>query len=521
MNRHGPEGKPRITLARDAMVWAEANLLQPDRAGAGRPWQFTREQMRFLAWFYAIDERGDWLYTYTVLRRMKGWGKDPVAAVIAAIEFVGPCRFGGWRKDGKPEVVPVNSSWVQIAATALPQTRNAMLLFPSLFSPACIAQHKIDLGKEIIYAHSGRCQIQAVTNSARVIEGARSTLCVADETQHWLESNEGHVMAQAIRRNLAKTGGRALALTNAHRIGEESVAEQDWKAYEAGAPHLLYDSVEASDPPELRDVPLEQWPDDALRTALMEARGDSSWVPIDRMMLDCRDVRDSESYRRRFYLNQLKQEVSTWITAAEWQASEREEDVPAETWITLGFDGSRFRDTTALVATVVSTGYQWVLGYWEPTPEIDEQAVTLAVTAAFEKYNVWCLFADPYWWEETIARWAGRWGDDRVVFFHTNSQVKRLTTALKAYEKGVRVQELGHEPSTAFAQHVANAVKYEVNLKDEDGERLYGIRKQTKDSPRKIDIAMAATLSWAARLDALADGIGQGSVYEEREMLVL
>ena len=54
---------------------------------------------------------------------------------------------------------------------------------------------------------------------------------------------------------------------------------------------------------------------------------------------------------------------------------------------------------------------------------------------------------------------------------------------------------------------VANAVKREVGIRDEDGEPLYVINKENKNSPRKIDIDMAGILSWEARNDAIAAGV--------------
>src|SRR3990167_1020111 len=206
--RHGPSGLPSLTLGWAAMDWAARYLLQPDRLIAGQPWRFTPEQMRFVANWYAIDEAGDFRCAYGVCRRMKGHGKDPLCAVLAAIEFVGPCRFGGWLPSGEPKVIPHPSAWVQVAATALAQTRNTMLFFHSLFSKRAIQEYGIDLGKEIIYASGGQRQIQAVTSSARVIEGGRSTFVVLGESQHWFANNEGHEMAAAIRRNSAKVGGR-------------------------------------------------------------------------------------------------------------------------------------------------------------------------------------------------------------------------------------------------------------------------------------------------------------------------
>lgn len=553
--RHGPTSLPRYTLAGPAMKWAAMHLQQPDRTIAGAPWAFTREQMFFMAWFYAIDEDGNFLKTYIVLRRLKGWGKDPIAAVISAIEFIGPCRFAGWDREHRPIVVPQPSAWVQIAAVSKEQTRNTMTLFPSLFTKKTIQEYKLDIGKEIIYAEAGQRQIQAVTSSPRTLEGARSTLVILNETQHWLPSNEGTDMAKVIRRNNAKTGGRGLAITNAHRIGEGSVAEQDWLKYvdDGDDGEMLYDSTEA---PEDTDIDN----DESLRAGLVAARGDSTWLSVDRLMIDCRDVRDDEPLRRRYYLNQLREEKGTWVTASEWSATERVEQVAPGTLITLGFDGSRFRDATGLVGTVVKTGYQWVLAVWArsdldgPDWEVPEAEVNLAVEEAFRRYKVCRMYCDPWWWEETIAKWMGRWGEDVVVFFYTNTQLTKMARALKNYETAVRIsakialktiteEELaahqarlseefaeksaetnislvhfGHEPSAVFADHINNAVKHTINIKDEDGEPMYVIAKENKNSPKKIDLSMAGVLSWQAMLDAVKSGAAKDttSVYETR-----
>ena len=37
------------------------------------PFEPTKEQKRFLLWWYALDERGRFLYRDGVLQRIKGW----------------------------------------------------------------------------------------------------------------------------------------------------------------------------------------------------------------------------------------------------------------------------------------------------------------------------------------------------------------------------------------------------------------------------------------------------------------
>jgi hypothetical protein len=73
-------------------VWRrddEGNLILPERTlgwqilrwihdyvggGGGQPFMPTKEQIRFICWWYAIDERGRFIYRDGVLQRLKGWG---------------------------------------------------------------------------------------------------------------------------------------------------------------------------------------------------------------------------------------------------------------------------------------------------------------------------------------------------------------------------------------------------------------------------------------------------------------
>jgi len=57
-----------------------------------------------------------------------------------------------------------------------------------------------------------------------------------------------------------------------------------------------------------------------------------------------------------------------------------------------------------------------------------------------------------------------------------------------------------------FARHVKNTVRRKITAKDADGRPLWGISKDRPDSPRKIDAAAAAVISWEARGDAIAKG---------------
>ncbi|MFF9481403.1 hypothetical protein [Streptomyces sp. NPDC014733] len=185
------------SLGYEIMRWAERYIVQPDGEHAGRPWSFSPEQLRFLVWLYAIDDNGRWVYRTAALRRAKGWGKTPLLAAIAIIEFIGPARFSHWAQQGEPcytcgggagkkphsgpEKHPIAKRvplpLVQIAATSLDQTANTRDMIRGMLaeSPA-EREFRLDIGKGIIQFKDGRPgRIEPVTSSSRGLEGARPT----------------------------------------------------------------------------------------------------------------------------------------------------------------------------------------------------------------------------------------------------------------------------------------------------------------------------------------------------------
>ena len=54
---------PKRTLGWHAAYWVGRWLQHED----GKPWRYTPEQLRFLLWWYAVDDRGRFLYRDGVL----------------------------------------------------------------------------------------------------------------------------------------------------------------------------------------------------------------------------------------------------------------------------------------------------------------------------------------------------------------------------------------------------------------------------------------------------------------------
>ena len=179
--------------------------------------------------------------------------------------------------------------------------------------------------------------------------------------------------------------------------------------------------------------------------------------------------------------------------------------------VTLGFDGSRRKDATALVACDIESGHLQTLGIWERPLhagddwEVPEAEVEQAVDDAFERWDIWRMYADPPYWELPLDRWAGKHGKDRVVRWWTN-HVKAMAQAVRAFQNDMKPGEMSHDGDAQLVAHVGNAVRQDTRMRDGE-EYLWLIRKDGPKSQRKIDAAMAAILAWEARGDAIRAGV--------------
>jgi hypothetical protein len=504
---------PTLTLGWQVLGWTAEYLRQPDGPEAGRPWRFTAEQARFVLWWFAIDEAGRFIHRRGMLRRVKGWGKDPVGATLCAIEFVGPCRFDGFNARGEPVGAPHPAAWVLTAAVSKDQTRNTMTLFPSLFSDELIAGEQIDLGKEIIYANRGRRRLEAVTSSPRALEGARGTFTLKNETQHWLLSNEGHAMAEVIARNATKGrdgASRSLSISNAHQPGEDSDAERDWDAWQlieqgkARDAGFLYDSIEAPPGTDLAD-------EQQLRAGLRAARGDSVWLDEDRHVQEVWDPRNQPSLSRRFYLNQIVAAEDAWIAPHEYDRLADETVVLADgELVTLGFDGSKSDDHSALIGCRVDDGYTFTLGAWDPAEhdgEAPRDEIDAMVVSAFERFRVCAFFSDLHPWESYVDRWAERFGRRLVVkanvrhavAWDMRTRTKEFTVECERLHDEIVEGVFSHDGNARVRQHFANA-RRRPNAWGQS------VGKEHRESARKIDAVPATVLARLARRLVVASG---------------
>lgn len=513
---------PKRSLGWGILNWWASYVKTPGGEDAGSPFMPTLEQARFILWLYAVDETGKYTYRNAVFRRMKGHGKDPLAAAISLAELCGPVAFSHFA-GSEPVGKPRHAAWVQIVAVSQEQTKNTMSLFPVMVSKNLKAEYGLEVNKTIIYSASGG-RIEAVTSSPYSMEGNRPTLVIRNETQWWQETNEGHELAGVIEGNVTKIpGSRTLSICNAHIPGEDSVAERDYEAWQAVMSGqavdvgTLYDALEAPADTPVSEIPSQKEDPEGyeqglakLRAGIEVARGDSVWLPVDTIVESVLDVKNPITESRRKFLNQVNASEDSWIAPYEWDAvSDPTLKLEKGDRVTLGFDGSKSNDWTALVACRIEDGALFLIKAWNPAKYLNEEVpredVDATVRSCFERYEVVGFRADVKEFEAYVDQW-GRDFKKKMkvnatpgnpIAFDMRGQTKRFALDCERFEDAVIEQELCHNGDVTLRQHVLNARRHPTNFD------AIAIRKASKDSSKKIDAAVCAVLAFGARQDFL------------------
>jgi len=494
-------------LGWEAAKWAVENLRQPNGPHAGQRWDFIDSQLRFLLWWYAIDDEGDWLFHHGVRRLAKGSGKSPFAAVLALIEFLAPVRLRDFDPDlpGGCKGKAVDMPLVQIAATAESQTANTMRMVRAMAAKQSkvVTKYNLDPGKTVYYK-SPEGTLQVITSSSNAAEGAEASFIVADETEHWKPTNGGPELAATLEDNLTKSGNRMLETCNAWEPGIGSVAEASWDGWVAqeegrtkGRSKILYDARVAPPDTDMGD-------EESLTVALKHVYDDCWWVKPRPIIERIWDPRSSPDASKRKYLNWPTVAVDAWLTPQEWtQLAAPDRFVAPGEDIVLFFDGSKSRDATALVGCCVSDGHIFVVGAWEPdTAHNTEDVVPVAevdacVAKAFREWNPLAFFADVKEWEGFVkVNWPELYADrlqlhavpggkePAAIAWDMRTKTFDFTMAVELTETEIKQQGFTHDGDPRMTRHVGNARR-------KPNKWGASIGKESPDSPRKVDLAVA------------------------------
>jgi phage terminase large subunit-like protein len=195
----------------------------------------------------------------------------------------------------------------------------------------------------------------------------------------------------------------------------------------------------------------------------------------------------------RYHAGLWEPSAYAWLPAGAWDACAAPNVVvPNGAEVCLGLDGSYNNDSTALVAvTCDPVPHIMVVDCWQrPEEAADDWKVPIldveqSIREACRRWRVREIVCDPWHWQRSMQILA----DDGLPIVEFPQSLSRMTPATARFYEGVTNRTVTHSGDPRLARHVANAV-----LKVESrGQRII---KETKYSPRKIDLAIAAVMAF-------------------------
>lgn len=447
----------------------------------------------------------------------KGVGKSPEGARWSLCEFEGPVVFDGWDALGEPVGRPWTKPLCQIAAVSEDQTDNtygALLELLTDDDDRVADLLGLDAGQtRILRRKQPACRIDAVTSSAGTREGQRVTFGLLDETHLWTPQSGGHKLAATIRRNVAKMTGTTVETTNAYDPAMESVAQATDEAAGNGAPGVWQWKPQIEHVDSLAN-------ERVVKRGLRKVYGGAHWIDVDRLYAEMHDPDTTEQDARRYYLNEIVKGAGRAVDPKQWGACFLDITPEDGEPITLGFDGARSDDSTALIGARMSDGLWFEIEVWErPTGApgdwfISADEVDAVVTATMARYQVARAYGDPPYWQDQIGAWAGRWPEvwrewwtnrERAMVHCIRRVHKRIQAGEQLHNSPVRDVD-GAAESGTLTRHTLNAYRRTSKVRDDKGKPMWTVGKETAHSPNKIDAFMAGLLADEARADAIAAG---------------
>ena len=478
----------------------------------------------------------------------KGSAKTELAAwlMFAELHPEGPVRCDGFTKRGGvwvPQGRPVTDPYIPMVAYTEEQVEE--LAYGALL---CICQEGpdadlFDAGYERITRANGDGKAEAMASSPNSADGARTTCQHFDET-HRMVLPRLKEARQTMRNNLPKrvlADAWELETTTTYGEGEGSVAEDTHTYAEQVATGVVKDTTLFffhREAPVREDEDLDDI--EQCREAIRIASGPAlaKWPHFEEQVDSIAALRNQpdtdRAYWERVWLNRRVSSSKQAFDLKRWKNVLVRPDVriAEKEPIVLGFDGARWRDACGFVATHIETGFQWPAAVWEKPVEdkkkpntgsdervweVTDDQIDGAIADLISRFHVVLVYADPPRFESNVARWAGLYGDKRVIEWYTN-RPQPIGRAFRAYRTAQASGEVTHDGDERFARHIGNARKGDLNVRDDDDTPLWTIYKPKPDSPLYIDLAMAGCLSWQARLDAIRRG---GWQRKRRKVIVM
>lgn len=464
--------------------FARTHLVQSVDAWDGEPLELERWQIEMFGEALAFDVAG-WPYWQSVVLILpRKNGKTTLLAGLAVYRLL--------TSDGSPEILLAASSDKQAGrlfdAAATFCRRDKML--------ASLVRVRDYLGE--ILREDGLGRMLRMSSDPQRLHGYNASLVIPDELAQWVTPSLRKAYAALTSGGGARKSPQTFSITTAGEASEretsilgrilDSALEQGEVESRPGldicrmheARMLVYNySAPTIDP---HDV------------AAMKLANPASWITEDYLRRQAENPELSDAEVLQLHGCVWAAGSDTWLPAGAWAAcADRTRSVADGTDICLGFDGSYNNDSTALVATTIEeVPHIFVVGAWErPARALDwrvpREEVDMFVSDAFQRWNVVEMPCDPPGWHREIDEWAETFGTPPIVEYLTAQRTQMARACSKFYSAVVN-HKLTHDGDRRLARHIANARTKETA----DG--AY-ITKDGRNSPRKIDLAVAAVIA--------------------------
>lgn len=458
----------------------ERNLVHGPGDVLGQPFRLPAYLRRFIYRLYEYDA----VTRRRIVRRAllgvpKGNMKTELMAAVGLVELAGP--------------VAPPSPEVRIAAASFEQ---ADILFGT-------ARVMIEEGplrgyfdcwdtEILIKGQSG--VLKRVAAAAGTTDGGRTTCFIADEVHEWtgarervhlVNSNSLAKRAFGLELNISTAGFEKDSLLGRMYDYGRRVSDRELED-----PSFLFEWWEAAEHWNINDP-------EQLMSAILEANpATDDYINPDNILARYHDPNVPEHEFRRYYLNQWVSSPEAWLSSDQWRACAGATLPSDRAEVVLGFDGSYARDATAIVGCW--SGGLFVVRIWErdtrdPDWTVPRSEVDAVVSQSMKRWRVREFACDPPGWQTEIESWEKEFGR-AVVRFETNVPA-RMAPACDRLYTAVVSGKLRHDGNPTLARHVSNCHTRETRFG-----RV--ITKDHKDSPRKIDSAVAAVIAWERWSDA-------------------
>lgn len=498
----------------------------------GQPARLDAEKREFVRKFYRLYptghvREGERVYDRCAVELRKGLAKTELAAWICFVELHpwSHVRFNGFDDAGNLlPGRPVRSPYIPMLAVTEGQVQELAFGVLKYIVEHCDTAELFGVSLDRITRldedGTNAGMAVAVSNAPGTRDGARTTFQHFDEP-HWLILPRDKESVELMLRNAGKRQMEtpwSLFTSTAGTPGLNSV-EEDIR-------------TEAEQIADGRKLPGEsnlfffaRWagPAHDLTTqegriaAITEAQGPAGeWSPgqFARAALDYDRVGCNRALWERLELNRwTKSNAGAFDTDKVRELMRPAERIAENAFVTVGFDGSRRKDSTAIVITEITTGKQELVGLWDKPDdagenwEVDADAVHAIMAHVFTYYEVWQAYCDPYWWPEDVATWMGQWPGHVVETFTGSNNTTFARNMARAYKEAIdsgAIVFVGALVESMFT-HIAHAGRKELpGRSDDDGEPLWILQKLDGLRRNRFDACMAGNLSWQARLDAIA-----------------